>query len=156
MADKKGKGTKQTQHSEKDDKKNTESGSKKDHISDIFLDELKGAFSNFNEKSESERNESYGTKEYIEQFREYFKENHPNLLDKIDKKDLPVYIKALENKGFSIDNITKNAGKLNEEFKNEDTEQQVIEHSLSELKKFCTDKTNNLPGDIFDKFSDVA
>jgi hypothetical protein len=28
----------------------------------------------------------------------YFKKEHPNLLDKIDKKDLPVYIQSLEDK----------------------------------------------------------
>lgn len=156
MVDKKKKDTKQTHHSEKDDKKNTGSDSKKNHISDAFLDELKGAFSNFNKIPEAHRIQLYGDQKYLEQFWEYFKIEYPNLLDKIDKKDLPVYIKALENKGFSVDILRKNAGKLNEEFKNETTEKQVIEKSLSELKKFCTDKTNNLPDDIFDKFSDAA
>jgi len=156
MVDKKRKDPKQTHHSEKDDKKNNESDSKKSHISDSFLDELKGAFFNFNKIPEAHRIQLYGDQKYLEQFWEYFKIEHPNLLDKIDKKDLPVYIKALENKGFSVDTLRQNASKLNEEFKDTDTEQQVIEKSLSELKKFCTDKTNNLPDDIFDKFADAA
>lgn len=156
MADKKGKGPKKTNHPEKGDQKNPEIVSKKMNISDDFLKELTWAFSNFNEKSETQRIELYGNKEYLEQFREYFKIQHPNLLDKIDQKDLPVYIQAIEKKGFSIENITKNAGKLNEEFKDEDTELHVMEHSLSELRKFCDDKTNNVPDGIFKKFADLA
>jgi len=34
----------------------------------------------------------------LEQFWEYFQKEHPDMLDDIDKKDLPMYIKALEEK----------------------------------------------------------
>ncbi|MEI8008824.1 MAG: hypothetical protein WCI00_05545 [bacterium] len=98
MAYKKGKGTKQKNVQEKDQQKNPDIDANKKNISAGFLDELKGAFTNFDKLEESERNENYGNKEYLEQFWEYFKKTHPNLLDKIDRKDLPVYIQALENK----------------------------------------------------------
>ena len=83
---------------DRDDQKNSEINPKKGNISDSFLDELKGAFSNFNKIPEAHRLQLYGDQEYLEQFWEYFKKEHPNLLDKIDKKDLPVYIQALEKK----------------------------------------------------------
>ena len=95
MVNKKGKGSKQSNHNEKDNQKNPEMTLQKKNISDNFLDELKGAFTTFDTLEESKRNEVYGNKEYLEQFWEYFKKNHPNLLDKIEKKDLPVYILSL-------------------------------------------------------------
>ena len=156
MVDKKGKNRKQINTHEKDDQKNAESKVKKSALSDIFLDDLKWAFNNFNKISESHRAELYGNQEFLEQFWEYFKKEHPNLLDKIDKKDLPVYIQALENKWFSIWHITNKTTKLHEEFKDEDTETHVVEKSLSELKKFCEDKTNNMPDGVFKKFADAT
>lgn len=90
---KKGKNPKSIDH---DQQKKPELTSK--NISDAFLDELKGAFTTFDKLPELKRAELYGNKEYLEQFWEYFKKEHPNLLDTIDKKDLPVYIHALENK----------------------------------------------------------
>jgi hypothetical protein len=98
MVDKKGKYSKKGNHHEKDEKNISEIGSKKDSLSGIFLDELKGAFSNFNKIPESHRLKLYGDKAYLDQFWEHFKKEHPNLLDKIDKKDLPIYIQALEDK----------------------------------------------------------
>jgi len=153
MADnKKGKGKKHIDH---DEKKISESGSKKSNISNDFLEELKWAFDDFAKISdESKRVELYGNKEYLEQFWEYFKQERPDLLDKIDKKDLPAYVKAIENKWFSIANITKNASKLNEEFRAEDTETHAIQQSLSGLQKFCKDKINNVPDGTFKKFAD--
>jgi hypothetical protein len=52
--------------------------------------------------------------------------------------------------------LTKNAGKLSQEFKAEDTEQHVIEESLQQLQKFCADKNNNIPDATFRKFADAA
>lgn len=153
MAYKKGKNPK---NNDRDEQKNPEQSQKKNAISDAFLDELKGAFSNFNKIPESRRTELYGDKEYIEQFWAHFEKEHPNLLDKIDKKDLPVYIQALENKWFSLANIKKNAGKLNAEFKDESTEMHVIEKSLSALQKFCKDANNALPDWTFKKFADAT
>ena len=156
MAYKKGKNSKQKNVHEKDQQKTPETVSKKDTLSHDFLDELKGAFTDFDTLEEPERIERYGNKEYLEQFWEYFKENHPNLLDKIDKKDLPIYIQSLENKWFSLQNIQKNAGKLTEEFKDEDTEIHVVNKSLATLKTFCADESNAVPEDTFKKFADVA
>jgi hypothetical protein len=95
MVDKKGKPKK---HIDRDQAKNPEINSKKNNISDAFLHELKGAFANFDKVPESKRIELYGDKQYLEQFWEYFTKEHPNLLDKIEKKDLPTYIKSIEDK----------------------------------------------------------
>lgn len=137
----------------RDEKKTPENNSKKNNISDVFLDELKGAFTNFDKFTESKRIELYGDKQYLEQFWDFFVKEYPNLLDKIEKKDLPTYIKSIEDKWFTLPNIKKNAGKLNEQFKSEDIEIHVMEKSLSQLQKFCEDKNNNLPDDIFKKFA---
>ncbi len=156
---KKGKSSKHIDHEEQ---KNSamagkpEMDQKKLNVSDVFLNELKGAFDNFSKIPESHRIDLYGKKEYIEQFREYFKNEHPSLLDKIDKKDLPLYVKALENKWFTVENITLHTSKLHEEFKNDDTEEHVMRQSLSDLQEFCDDNTNNIHSDTFKKFADTA
>jgi len=82
----------------RDEKKTPENNSKKNNISDVFLDELKGAFTNFDKFTESKRIELYGDKQYLEQFWDFFVKEYPNLLDKIEKKDLPTYIKSIEDK----------------------------------------------------------
>ena len=55
-----------------------------------------------------------------------------------------------------LQNIQKNAGKLTEEFKDEDTEIHVVNKSLATLKTFCADESNAVPEDTFKKFADVA
>lgn len=90
---KKAKNTKHIDHAEKDV---TETSSKKPDISDAFLDTFKSAFTSFDKLEKSEKIELYGDKEYLEQFRAFFSKKYPNLLDTIDKKDLPIYIKAIE------------------------------------------------------------
>jgi len=93
--------SKNPKHIANDQKKTPETEAKKSNISDAFLDELKGAFVAFDkipDHDESRRAELYGSKEYLEQFWEYFVLKYPTLLDKIDKKDLPVYIEALKEK----------------------------------------------------------
>jgi hypothetical protein len=97
MVDKKGKSYKQGNRHDKDQQNISESQSKQNNISHVFLDELQGVFTRFNTLPETQRTELYGSQEYLEQFWEYFKKEHPNLLDKIDKKDLPIYIQAIEN-----------------------------------------------------------
>ncbi len=47
---------------------------------------------------ESHRIKLYGDTEYLDQFWAHFVQMYPNLLDKIDKKDLPIYIEALKDK----------------------------------------------------------
>ena len=126
------------------------------NISDSFLDEIKKAFTTFEWYSEEKRVEKYGNKQYLDQFREYFKEAYPNLLDKFSKEDLPIYIQTIKNEWFSLGNISQNASKLHEEFKHEDTEQHVIKKSLSELQQFCEDTINNVPPTTFDDFATLV
>lgn len=156
MVWKKGKNPKQGNYNQKNQQNTSEIDAKRKNISDVFLDELKWAFSNFNKIPESHRIQLYGNQEYMDQFWAYFTKEHPNLLDTIDKKDLPIYIHALENKWFSLQNIAQNANKLHESFKAEDTEQHVMENCLSELKKFCDDATNAVPSTAFEDFSKIA
>jgi hypothetical protein len=92
---KKAKNTKHIDHAEKGV---TETGSKKPDISDAFLDVFKSAFTSFEKIEKNKKTELYGDKDYLEQFRAFFTKEHPNLLDKIDKQDLPIYFKALEDK----------------------------------------------------------
>jgi hypothetical protein len=93
MVIKKGKDT-----SSRESEKKNSSPEKDKALSDVFLNDLTGAFTSFEKVSQQKRQELYGDKEYIEQFWEYFKTNYPNLLDKIDKKDLPIYIQTLAKK----------------------------------------------------------
>ncbi len=153
MAKKKDKNQK---HIDRDQQQTVEGSPKKINISDVFLDELKGAFTNFDKLPEIKREELYGNKKYLEQFWEYFKKEYPNLLDKMDKNDLPIYIQALENKWFTLKNINENTSKLHEEFKPEDTEEHVMYKSLEDFKIFCEDSTNNLPAHIFNDFAAFA
>lgn len=95
MADKKKKNQKGLDHEQQ---KTPETKKKSLNVSDVFLDELKGAFTTFDKLSDTKKIELYGKKEYLEQFWEYFQKGYPHLLDSIDKQDLPLYIKALENK----------------------------------------------------------
>lgn len=66
------------------------------NLTDAFIKNLKVAFDEFNDISVDKRIELYGDQEYLDQFREYFKKEHPNILDKIDKEDLPIYFHILE------------------------------------------------------------
>lgn len=146
-------------HHEKDGQENPKKKSKGSNISSYFFDQIKEIFSAFDTSADfSEANISklYSNKEYLDQFWEYFKTACPNLFDKIDQKDLPAYIQAIQHQWFSLANIKANAGKLQEEFKAEDTESHAIKNSLSELKKFCAKTTNNVPEGTFKKFADMA
>jgi len=40
----------------------------------------------------------YGDKKFLDQFRLYFKEQHPNLLDQINRQDMPIYLQTLEKR----------------------------------------------------------
>ena len=82
---------------DRDQHTNPESEKKNIDITHPFMKEIEGAFDNFNKLPEHQR-VKYSTGKYLEQFWEYFKQEHPNLLDKIDKKDLPVYMQAIEKK----------------------------------------------------------
>lgn len=153
MAYKKGKDPKNI---DRDQQKNPEMWSKKDSLSGIFLDELTWAFDKFDKLPELKRAELYGNQEYLEQFRAFFSKEYPNLLDTIDKKELPIYIQALENRWFTVGGIKKNTSKLHNEFKSKDTEEHVIRQSLSSLQEFCKDGGDAIADDTFKKFADFA
>jgi len=155
MGDKKGKKGKHIDHDEK--KTSEKTGSKKTNISDAFLDELKWAFDKFEEIPDSKKIELYGNDEYLAQFLIYFEKEYPDLFNKIDKKDLPIYMKALEDKKrFSFTNIIKKSEIIHKEFWPEDTEQHVMQKSLDQLHVFCDDNKNNIPADAFSKFASAA
>lgn len=93
MAKKKGKGQRiEDQNKLQDTKKSRET------ISQYLSQDLIEAISNFNAISQEERSKRYGDNDYLLQFRAYFKETYPNLLDKIEKKDLPVYFDAFKSR----------------------------------------------------------
>ena len=126
------------------------------NLTDAFIKNLKVAFDEFNDISVDKRIELYGDQEYLDQFREYFKKEHPNILDKIDKEDLPIYFHILEKEWFTIKRLTTDTAKFHNEFSDTSTETQVMEESLSTLKNFCQNKQNNLPLDLFKYFADFA
>lgn len=139
---------------EREEEQVSEAEVKKDNFSEIFIDELKGAFTKFDKIPETKRIEKYGNEKYLEQFWEYFKAEYPNLLDKISKKDLPVYLQAIKDKWFTIGNIKKNSDRLHREFESGDLEMNVINKSLSDLKEFCEDPINKMPDSVRNNFAD--
>jgi len=138
------------------EQKTSEIDKQKSNISDLFLDEISSTFTKFDKMPEAKRIELYGDQEYIEQFWEFFKKEHPNLLDKIDKKDLPLYLEAIEDRGFTVANIKENTGKLHREFADEHTELHVMEQSITDLKDFCEDKVNAMPSRVWEEFAEKA
>lgn len=169
MAEKKGKNPKH--HIEQNKTKISDSAEKETNLSDVFLDELKWTFDKFEELTENERIKMYGKNEYMEQFRSYFKERHPNLLDKIDnakllqkindkewveQKYMPIYLQVLEKKWFHLADMIKKPGTLNKEFGPEDTEKHVMEISLKKLHSFCDESSNKIAPDVFSKFASFA
>ena len=155
MADKKGQ-KKDVKAVEKWQKTPDQSPSFKTKLSDVYLDKIKESFTGFNKISHEERMDLYGDKKFLDQFRLYFKEQHPNLLDQINRQDMPIYLQTLEKRWFSIWNILQDAETLREEFKADDTEEHVIKASLKTFKSFCGDSINNIPADVFDDFAKHA
>jgi len=141
---------------DRNEKQTSEINKQKSTISDTFLDELTGTFAKFDKMPEAKRIELYGDKEYIEQFWECFKKEHPSLLDKIDKKDLPLYLQAIEDRGFTVANIKENTGKLHREFADGNNELHVMEQSITDLKDFCEDKVNAMPSRVWEEFAEKA
>ncbi|HCB52095.1 TPA: hypothetical protein DEP21_06070, partial [Patescibacteria group bacterium] len=98
---------------------------------------------------------------FLEQFWEFFKKNHPNLLGEIESKDkLTIYTQHLEDKGFSLENLTdkRYATLLHEEIREKDPEDVAINKSLKELEEYCDEeiKTQNMPASIFSDFAQEA
>jgi len=147
---------KNPKHIEQEKKHFSDVEKKKVNVSDVFLDELQWAFANFDKLSVSKRVELFGQDEYLEQFWAYFKKEHPNLLDTIDKKDLPIYIQYLEDKWFVLQNILKKPETLQKEFWPKTSEMHVIQSWLQSLHDFCDDSTNTISSDLFAKFASFA
>ncbi len=152
MAGKKSKNPKHTADvQQKPDMKNVTSD-----VSEKFVDILSWAFENFDKIDNEKRINLYGDQKYLDQFWEYFKETHPNMLDQIDKNDLPIYMSTIEKKWFRVSSFVKNAASLHREFSDDVSERQVMEESLSKLKKFCETAGTTLPADIFANFARFA
>jgi len=152
MADKKGQ-KKDNKAVEKWQKSSDQALSSKANLSEAYLDKIKESFTVFNTFAHEERVNLYGDRKFLDQFRLYFKEQHPDVLGQINREDIPIYLQALEKKWFSIGTILQDADVLREEFKDDDTEEHVIKASLKNFKAFCADKINNIPADIFEKFA---
>jgi hypothetical protein len=71
---------------------------KKNTLADTFLDKLQTSLTEFDKLSEEKRRDLYGDQKFLDQFWIYFTEKNPSLIDDLDKKDLPVYLEALEKK----------------------------------------------------------
>jgi len=136
-----------------------EKDSKKEDLSEKFLDTIKWSITDFDKISEEERTRLYGNSKFLDQFWNYFKTKHPTLLDKIDKDDLRIYFETIEKSWFPINKI-KNDQKyvegLHEEIKPEWNEKHVMEDSLSNLKTFCENKINKMPSWVWEDFSKEA
>ncbi len=131
-------------------------GNKDIDLSDAVLEKLKSSFDTFDKLTQEKRIDMYGDKELVWQFRDHFKKMYPNLLAQIDRDDLPVYLEALEKKGFSLGNLRKDTKLLAEEFGESEPELKVIKSSISDLKKFCADSINKIPANIFADFATEA
>lgn len=153
MASKKWKNTK---HINKEQQKTPDMEKKSSDISEKFVDILSWAFTNFDKIDNEKRINLYGDQKYLDQFWEYFKEMHPNLLDQIDKNDLPIYMATIEKKWFTLSSFAKNAATLHREFSDENTEKQVMEQSLSDLKDFCETPAHGIDEHVFRDFARFA
>jgi len=113
------------------------------------------------EKYSKERNkikpgEKY-TKEFIEDFWNFF--NKKRLywsLENLEKEEFMKIFDSLRSEWFSIGQLTLDdkSGKMAEKFSQWTTERKAIEGGLQNLKKFCDDKSNQMPDGVFKKFAD--
>jgi hypothetical protein len=74
----------------------------KKNLSEAYLDTLKDSLNTFNALSSEERVSLYGNGKFLDQFWLYFKGQNPDLLGKLDREDLPIYLQTLEKRGFTI------------------------------------------------------
>ncbi len=125
----------------------------KKSISKIANYKIEESLKDFSKLSEKERKESFGDKEFFDQFREYFKKEHPNLLDEIDSQEkLTIYVQNIEEKWFSLENLTKNKD-LQKELKETKNEKDSITEWLKNLREYCNDPKNKMPSNIFEDFA---
>lgn len=122
-------------------------------LSSLSNKKIEESLKDFSKLSEKERTDLFWSKDFFEQFRSYFKKQHPNLLDEIDSEDkLTIYVQNLEKKGFSIRNITQSKI-FQKEMKETTNEKQTIIDSLKQLQEYCSDWENKMPANIFEDFA---
>jgi hypothetical protein len=71
---------------------------RKNKLADFFLETLQTSLTEFDKLSEEKRIDLYGDQKFLDQFRLYFTQQNPELIDDLDRKDLPAYLAALEAK----------------------------------------------------------
>ncbi|MEI6425778.1 MAG: hypothetical protein WCO66_00325 [Candidatus Absconditabacteria bacterium] len=126
----------------------------KNDISGNVVKKITEALTEFNKEDKVELQERFGDGPFLEQLRKYFQEKYPSLLEEIESKEkLNIYVENLQNNGFTINNLVKNAKSFDESFKESDNEYNVTEKSLKKLKEYCKDEEDRLPPDIFNKFA---
>ena len=75
-------------------------------------------------------------------------------MDEIESRDkLTIYVQHLEKKGFSVQNLQEDAPVLHKYLNEGINEREAITTNLSDLQKFCDDKTNGMPDYIFKDFA---
>ncbi len=90
--------SKSSKNIDREGKKVSESKSQKIPVSDDVLHIFQESFVGFDKLSQDEKNQRYGDAEYLQQFWKYFAEQNPDLLDRVKEKDLPHYLKQLQDK----------------------------------------------------------
>jgi len=134
------------------DSKNVENITKS--VSTIANFKIEESLKDFSKLSEKERTEQFWSQDFFEQFFEFFKEQHPNLLDEIDSQEkLTIYVQNLEKKWFSIEKLTSKDKELHKEFKETLDEKTTIENSLKQFQEYCKNPANKMPSNIFDDFA---
>lgn len=123
-------------------------------LSKLANHKIEESLKEFSEFSEKEREDLFWTKEFFEQFWEFFKEQHPNLLDEIDSQEkLTIYVQNLEKKGFPLEKIMNKTPELHEEFKETLDEKTTIIQELKKLQEYCDKGENKMPAHIFQNFA---
>lgn len=149
---------KNPKYSEKDNEKDVSKKSKK--LDNAFADVIKDSLISFHQIPEEERKNTYGDKEFLDQFWEYFSAVEKNVIETIDKKDLPIYFEMIEKKWFSLQVLKdgKQAHQLHEIFKPENsaTERGTMEESLKKLQLFCKKPINKIPDSVFKDFANAT
>lgn len=122
-------------------------------LSSLSNKKIEESLKDFSKLSEKERTDLFWSKDFFEQFRDYFQQQHPNLIDEIgSQENLTIYVQNLEKKGFSIKNITQNKD-FQKEMKETTNEKQTIIDNFKQLQSYCSDTENKMPANIFDDFA---
>jgi hypothetical protein len=68
------------------------------------------------------------------------------------QETMTLYVKNLEEKGFSVEKLTKDKS-LQKEFRETDNEKSIITQSLEQFQEFCKNPENKMPANIFEDFA---